>query len=56
MEDDIVVEYVFGMLEDRDNPVRFLIFLLLPLSVTNFADDGFAGSRLPIRRRCKSPS
>lgn len=23
VEDDIVVEYVFGMLEDRDNPVRF---------------------------------
>lgn len=29
-----------------------------PLSVTNFADDGFVGggSRLPIRRRCKFPS
>lgn len=33
MEDDIVVEYVFGMLEDRENPVRLKSHILISFSL-----------------------
>lgn len=49
VEDDIVVEYVFGMLEDRDNPVR------LNHTVLCTRTDGWI-CRRPTRRRCKFPS
>ena len=51
IEDDVVVEYVYGMLEDKDNPVR-----PLPDRVAeqNHAVDRARG-RFPIRRNFKYP-
>ena len=42
-EDDVVVEYVFGMLEDRDVPVSCFV----P------SHEGGADGRCPILERCK---